>query len=640
MVEAVGIGAFARKTLGRHLPAYYSPAMEAARPGERRRRARRGTVERPLNTRLVRVAFVVVAPALLALLFSVSTTGTLQRPPLDPLFDTASAEAIATELAAKFPSRVPGTVGAEDATLWYRETISGLGLQTTEDVWTADLPDLGEVELHNVVTIVPGRAEETIVLVAHRDNAGASAAFGDNASGTAALIEIARGYAPQESAPAPLPLRTLVLVSSDAGAYGGAGAARFVEVSDYADVAIAALVLDGLGGRGRPRLAIAGDDSTSAPRTLVSTAAARVEEQTRRRPRMPSVLTQLVDLGVPFAAGEHGPFLARGIAAVTLTTDDEGDPGVPVGDVPETLAAARLGALGRSAEAIVTSLDSSVGAALRTNTTVFLDDRAASGWAVRLTLIVAVVPFVLGVLDLLVRARRRRVPLLPALRALRARFLVALYGGLVVWVAALLGVFPTGESLALPPNASLVLDWPVSGLAVAAIAFGLGWLAARRRLVARARPTAGERLAGYTAALAWLASVAIVVALVKPFALVFVLPSLYAWLWLPLRTGVWQRIALYLAGLLGPVGTLVLLGRELGLGILDTALYLVGLTTVGYVPLSSVLLALAWMAAATQLAALAFGRYAPYAGGVESPPPGPLRRALRGLVARRRQTAT
>ena len=614
--------------------------MEAARPDGRRRRARRGTVDRPLNARLVRVAFVVVAPALLALLFSISATGTLQRPPLDPLFDSASAEALATELSTKFPSRVPGSVGAADATLWYRETISGLGLQTTEDVWTADLPDLGEVELHNVVTVVPGRAEEAIVLVAHRDNAGPSATFGDNASGTAALIEIARGYAPQELAPAPLPLRTLVLVSSDAGAYGGAGAARFAQESPYAEAAIAALVLDGLGGRGRPRLAIAGYRSTSAPRTLVSTAAARVEEQTSVRPRIPSVLTQLVDLGMPFAAGEQGPLLAQGIAAVTLTTDDEGDPGIPMGDEPGTLAVARLGGLGRSAEALVASLDASVGAALRTNASLFLENRAASGWAVRLTLIVAVVPFVLGVLDLLVRARRRRLPLVPALRGLRARFLLALYGGLVVWAAALAGVFPGGDALALPPNVSFVLDWPISGLAVAAVAFGLGWLAARSRLVATARPSAEERLAGYTAALTWLAAVAIVVALVKPFALVFVLPSLYAWLWLPLRSGIWPRIGIYLSGLLGPVGALVLLGRELGLGILDAALYVVGLATVGYIPLSSVFLALAWLAAASQLAALAFGRYAPYAGGAESPPPGPVRRAVAGLASRRRQTAT
>jgi Peptidase family M28 len=610
--------------------------MEAARPGGRRRRARRGTVDRPLNARLVRVAAVVVAPALLALLFSISTTGTLPRPPLDPLFDTASAESLASELSVRHPSRVPGSLGADDAAVWYRETISGLGLQTDEDVWTARLPDLGDVQLRNVVTVVPGRADEAIVLVAHRDNAGVGAAYGDNASGTAALIELARGYAPQESSPAPRPQRTLVLVSTDGGAYGGAGAARFAEESPYAESAIAAIVLDGLGGGGRPRIALAGNHSRSAPRTLVSTATARIEEQTGVRPETPSTLTQLVDLGIPFASGEQAPFLERGVAAVTLTTDDPGDPNVPAGDQPAATGG-RLGGLGRSTEALVASIDASVGATLRTQATLHLDDRAASGWAVRLTLIVAVVPFVLGVLDLLVRARRRRVPLRPALRGLRARFLIALYGGLVVWAAALAGVFPTGEPVPLPPSSPSVTDWPIAGVAIAALVFAVGWVVARRRLAPTVRPTAEERLAGYTAALAWLAAVAIVVALFMPFALIFVLPSLYAWLWLPLRTGFWQRALVYLLGLIGPVGGLLVLGSELGLGLANTVLYVIGLATVGYMPLPSIALALAWAASAAQLGALAFGRYAPYARGVEPPPPGLVRQAVR-RVGRRRQT--
>ena len=125
-----------------------------------------------------------------------------------------------------------------------------------------------------------------------------------------------------------------------------------------------------------------------------------------------------------------------------------------------------------------------------------------------------------------------------------------------------------------------------------------------------------------------------VVALLKPYALVFVLPSLYAWVWLPLRQRFWSRIGVYLAGLLGPVVGLLLLGHEVGLGPADTALYVLGLVTVGYVPLSSVLLAIAWLAAAAQLAALAFGRYAPYAAGVEPPPAGPVRNALAELRRR------
>ena len=619
---------------------YYSPAMEAAQPGGWRRRTRRGTVDRPLNTRLVRVAALVVAPALLAVLFSLSTTEALPRPALEPLFDTESAVALATELSTEFPSRVPGSVGAEDATLWYRETIAGLGLDTEEDAWSANLPDLGEVELRNLVTVIPGRAEEAIVVVAHRDNAGVAQPLDDNASGTAALIELARGYAQQESGPAPLPQRTIVFVSTDGGAYGGAGAERFAETSPYASVAIGAVVLDGLGSRGEPRLAFAGNSATTAPRVLVGTAIARIEEQTRSRPAIPSLLTQLVDLGVPYALGEQGPFLEREVAAITLTTDDEREPELPVGDPPTSLTTERFGELGRSAEALVASLDASVGTTLRTRPTLFLEDRAAGGWAIRLTLIVAVVPFVLGVLDLLVRARRRRLSLRPAWRGMRARFLLGLYGGLVIWVAAVAGALPTGAAIPLPLHTSLVTDPAVTTLVLATLAGAAGWLFTRRRLAA-SRPLAPEeRLAGYAAALVWLGGVAIAIAIVIPWALIFVLPSLYTWLWLPLRARFAQRVALYLLGLLGPIGALLVIAKECGLGILDAALYVLGLVTVGYVPLSTAVLALAWAAAAAQLGALAFGRYAPYAGGAEPPPAGPLRRALSGRRSGRRQTST
>ena len=532
---------------------------------------------------------------------------------------------------------MPGSVGSEDATVWYRETLAMLGLRTSEDVWREEIPDLGRVELRNVVTVVPGRSDEAIVVVAHRDNAGVTAAYGDNASGTAALIELARAYAGRGAERAPLPQRTIVLVSTDGGAYGGAGAERFAATSQYIETAIAAVVLDGLGGQGRPRLALAGNSASAAPRALVSTAAARIEDQMRTEAVFPSLGAQLVDLGVPFAYGEQGAFLGRDVAAVTLTADDDRAPSVPAGDPPGTLTPARLGGLGRSAEALVASLDASVGATLRTRPTVYLDDRAASGWAVRLTLIVAVVPFVLGVLDLLVRARRRRLPLVPAWRGIRARFLLALYAGFLIWVAALLDVLPTGAALPLPLQSSLVSEPPLTGLVLVSLAFVAGWLVARRR-VAGVPAAAEHRLAGFAAALTWLAGVSIVVALVEPFALVFVLPSLYAWLWLPLPTRTWARVAVYAAGLLGPVAGLLVLAHELGLGLLDAALYVLGLVTVGYIPLSTVVLALAWLAAATQLAALAFGRYAPYAGGAERPPTGPVRRRIGAFFGRRRQT--
>jgi Peptidase family M28 len=601
--------------------------MEAARPRTRGRRLRRGTVERPLNARLVRVGFVVVVPALLAFLFSVSTTGTLPRSPLEPLFDEAAAATITRTLSTEFPARVPGTDGAERATRWYAETVGALGLATEVDVWSEHLADLGTVELRNVVTVIPGRSDETIVAVAHRDNAGADRTVEDNASGTAALIELARGFAPQDVGPDPMPQHTLVLVSTDAGSYGGAGAERFAATSPLAHAAIAALVLDGLARRGRPRLAIAGDDPVSPARPLVSTAAARIAESTGARPELPSVPTQLVDLGIPFAADEQGRLLGHEIAAVTLTTTDP-DASASRGPAGDTVDAQRLGQLGRAAEAILASLDTSVGGAFRTPDTVFFGDRSARGWTVRLMLVLAVVPFALGLVDLIVRARTA-LPFRPALRALRRRLGLMLFGGALVLLGAVLDVFPTGAPLPLAPFTELVDAPSLGGIALLAGAFIAAWLVTRRRITPVASASPQERLAGLAVALSAIAIVAITLAVTQPYALVFVLPSLYAWLWLPLEGRLWRRVLLFGLGLLGPALALALLGDTLGLSIAETALYLIGLTTVGYVSLGSALLALVWMAAAAQVAALAFGRYAPYAGGEEPPPPGALRRRLR-----------
>jgi hypothetical protein len=564
---------------------------------------------------------VVVVPAFAALLFSLSPTGALKREPLEPIFDGASAATFAETLAVQFPSRVPGSDGAADAAVWYRETVAALGLPTEEDVWTEEIADLGRVELRNIVTVVGGQSPETIVLVAHRDNAGAERRAGENATGTAALIELARSYAPQEIGPDPLPRRTLVLVSTDGGAYGGAGAARFATTSPLASDAIAVIVLDGLGA-GRPRLAIAGDEPATPARALVRTAAARVFEETGTEPEIPSIPAQLLALGVPYALDEQGRFLGAGYSAITLGTTYEAA-------ARSSGPFARLGQLGRATEALVSSLDASVGGSFRTPDSIFLADRAASGWALRLLLVVAIVPFALGVVDLLVRARRRRLPLRPAMRAQRARLGFWLFVGAILWVGSLLGVLPSGAALPLPPYTTFVTDPSLLGLVGLALVLALGWLLVRERLVSQAPPAPEERLAGLVVALVLLGCLAVVVAAVQPYALLFVIPSLYTWLWIPLEGRSAAQVGLFLCGLLGPIVGLVLLAHELSLTVIEAGLYVVGLAAVGYVSVLTMLFVLAWTAVATQVGSLALGRYGPYARGLEPPPPGPLRRLVR-----------
>jgi hypothetical protein len=254
-----------------------------------------------------------------------------------------------------------------------------------------------------------------------------------------------------------------------------------------------------------------------------------------------------------------------------------------------------------------------------------------------LTLVLCVVPFALGVFDLLVRCRRRAVPLAPAFRALRARSFFWLFAGLLAWIGAVTGAFPTGAALPLPPYTTLVTDPPAAGVAILVIALALGWLVGRRRLIPSRPSDASEQLAGLAAALTGLGTLALVLALVKPYALVFVLPSLYAWMWLPLRGRLWYRVLLFGLGLAGPVLGIVLLSRQLDLGFVDTPLYVTGLATVGYLSPGSMLAAVVWAATTAQLATLTFGRYAPYADGVEPPPAGDVRRSVRRVVGTRRR---
>lgn len=523
--------------------------------------------------------------------------------------------ATSTELARDYPSRVPGTAAADDAARWFTEKLAVYGLRTTEDTWDEEIPGVGPARLRNLVTVVPGATDEAIVFVAHRDNTGASPGANDNASGTAALIELARGYATSGTVgKRPQPEHTLVFLSSDGGAYGGLGAERFVSASPLRSRVLAVVSLDGLAGNARPRLELAGFEPRSPAPALVRTASVRIAEQTAAEPARPGWLAQLVDLGVPFGYGEQGPFLGRGISAVRIATAPDGE--ADAADVPENLNADRFAGLGRAAESLLSSLDAGIALPGGTASYVYLGDRAIRGWAIELVLLASLAPFLIGAIDLFVRSRRQGLALRGAWLSLRTRLGMWLWVGGVVGLGALIGVFPRGAAVTPPPDSPAVSGWPIAGLLVLAVAIAAGWWPARRRLAPRGPVTPEDELAGYAVALLALGAIAIATAAVSPYSLLFLVPSLYAWLWLPqthARSG-WARDALYGIGLVGPVLALVSIAEQLGLG-LDAPLYVTGLITAGFVPWATTLALIAWVAVASQLGALVAGRYVPRQNG-------------------------
>ena len=138
---------------------------------------------------------------------------------------------------------------------------------------------------------------------------------------------------------------------------------------------------------------------------------------------------------------------------------------------------------------------------------------------------------------------------------------------MLVWIGALARILPTGEALPLPPYADFFETRPLFGGLVLGGAFVLGWLVCASNSFPVVPAAPDERLAGFVVALAVLGAVAVGLAVFQPYALVFVLPSLYAWLWPPLEGRFTARVILLLIRLAGPVFRLVVLGRELGLSV-------------------------------------------------------------------------
>jgi hypothetical protein len=614
--------------------------MATVPPRTERRRARPGSLERPVNGRLYRGTWLLVGLPLLVAAFSVTRPAPLPRAFL-PAFDGKATKTLAVSLAG-YPYRLPGVLQAAD---WFRDQLTPYGLPVRTERFSAVIPGRGRVEMRNLVAEAVGRTPGTIVVMAHRDNTGRGPGANDNASGTAMLVQLARAYgAPAGVSSSQLrPNHTILFVSTDGGAFGGLGAAWFAQHSPLRHDVAAVIDLDSVGGPGPIRMEFNGDTPRTPSGTYLQTIAARVAAQVGHGPARPGVLRQLVDLGFPFSLYEQAPFLSRGVAAVTLTTAGDNPPD-PIADTTARLQAAKLAQVGRAAQDALGTLDAGLEFTQGTSTYLYLGARLIRGWALELVLLACLLPFLTTAVDLFARCRRRHIPLAPALRAYRSRL------GFWVWVLALfqvfdwLGAWPDGAPRPIAPTSNVARDWPAGALiGLGVLALG-GWLVTRERLIPRRPIRLEEQLAGHTAALLSLGALSLLVVATNPFALIFLLPSLHVWLWLPqLREQpLPARLGVLAAGFAGPVLLVATFASRFDLG-WDAIWYLAALRAVGYVPFIVLPLLVVWLAASGQLAALAAGRYAPYPSADELPPTGPLRRFARGTVRmfrdRRRRTS-
>src|SRR5919204_407026 len=219
-----------------------------------RRRPRPGSLERPVNGRLYRGTWLLLGLPLLVAAFSVARPVPLPPPQVSSGFDGANATSLAKDLADHYPNRFPGSAGALGAATWLRDQFRAYGFEMRTEPFTAVIPGKGRVELQNLIAEAVGRSPQTIVVMAHRDDDGTGQGANDNASGTAALVELARSYSVRVT-----PAHTIVFLSTDGGSFGGLGAAHFLAHAPERHDVIAAVNLDAIAGHAPARLQITGD---------------------------------------------------------------------------------------------------------------------------------------------------------------------------------------------------------------------------------------------------------------------------------------------------------------------------------------------------------------------------------------------
>jgi hypothetical protein len=272
-----------------------------------------------IDLRLWRIALVGVIATVAVAMFSLEEVPRALTSPLPPdAFEGEAARELAGDLAAAAPSPQPGSDSDEALAQQVQDRFAEIaGAEVAEQRFDASFGGK-DVELRNVIAVLPGESERQVVLMAHRDVAAGTGAATSIAA-TAALLEIASGFGGTTHD------KTFVFVSTDGGSIGAVGARRFAE--DYSDAEMVDAVI-ALSQPASPELReplvvpwSTGPESTGA--VLEHTAASMTAEELEHPAGDESPLEDLFRLAIPSALGEQGPLVESGLDAVRLSSSGE-----------------------------------------------------------------------------------------------------------------------------------------------------------------------------------------------------------------------------------------------------------------------------------------------------------------------------
>ena len=540
--------------------------MDRQRASQQRVSGPRGNAGRAL-----RIAF--IAPPLVALVILLVSVRTPLGPSatiaVAPSFNGPQAAAYARQLAERTPDRSPGSVTAQQAADQLAGSLAeASGESVHRAVFQAPGPEGEDVRMENLWVIEQGSSNEAVVLLANRDDVAPGPGLNDNASGTAALVELARDLSGVERA------RDLVLASTDGGTVGQAGNEHLLVSLRASGVRPVAVVsLDAIADPvATLPILFAGTGGVRTPEVLLKGLEESLQSQPAAGSASPqSAVLQVLDLIAPVASsGAQVPFLDDGIAAIQL---GDGSGGVGTEAIDDT----RLGAVGSAVGTLLVRLDAEPRPAPPSGAYIAVSGRVIPGRAIALLAIALLVGPLFAVGRRLLRGS-------PSRAGWSAALTVAVVGA-VPGVATVLIARAANAAggIDTPPGSG----WPRAGLFAVALVvlaailvFALaGYLLVRRRRTPM--PLIAAPAIGLMAAVLLLAG--------SPASVLIAVPALWVWTLLrrPLET--LPRV-IWALGPVAVVGLLIFLlrGADLatlvgaaGTGALPAALVVGGAVLIG-----------------------------------------------------------
>jgi hypothetical protein len=396
------------------------------------------------------------------------------------------------------------------------------------------------------------------VLVAPRDCAEGSCAASSGAA-TAALLELASNFNGTRHR------KTLVLVSTDGSAAGGAGARLLADgLEQQPAEAVVVVSQPGSSLQSRPFVVpwSAGDQSTSIQ--LLESAKAAVESEVGSDAIALETLPSLFHLAIPSGLGEQAVLIQSGADAVALSS--AGDrPLADSNDGLGSLSANTLGNFGRATLSLTMALDTATEPLEHgPGAYVPLAGKLLPGWALALLAATLLLPVGVVSVDGLARASRANEPVLRTLGWVLGRSTPFLGVLVLSYLMSLVGLIPRPEFPFDPQRHQLDLG------ATFAIVVLLGGLVAAIYFTRQLGAPGGseEAIAPAVGLVAFLAAALIWFA--NPYLALLFVPAIHLWLAAALpeirgRLGV--PIIAAALGLVLPVVAVAYLGSSLGVGL-------------------------------------------------------------------------